>query len=253
MKARKSVGRRLALGVSALAPLVLAMALPVALTAEPEPIPDTVTFTKDIAPILQRSCQNCHRPESVAPMSLITYEDARPWARAIKHRTSIRDKAGAMPPWYIEKDIGIQHYKNDPSLSDEELAKIAKWADSGAPRGNPEDMPPPRTFADAKAWEIGEPDLIVRLPDITMKSDAPDWWGEIANTPTGLTEDRYVAAVEIKEFNDVNPSEKGRLDGRRALHLPPHDLEHAGAERGRGAGCRVPGHLDVVAGARGRP
>src|SRR5919106_4225077 len=107
-----------------------------------------VTFTKDIAPILQRSCQNCHRPGQVAPMSLLTYEDARPWARSMKARTAIRDKAGAMPPWYIEKNIGIQHYKNDPSLSDAEVAKIAKWADSGAPRGNPADMPPARTWPD---------------------------------------------------------------------------------------------------------
>ncbi len=84
------------------------------------------TFTKDIAPILQRSCQNCHRPDSVAPMSLLTYEEARPYAAAIKRRTSIRNKQGTMPPWYIEKDIGIQHYKNDISLSDEEIAKIAR-------------------------------------------------------------------------------------------------------------------------------
>ena len=87
-----------------------------------------VTFTKDIAPILQRSCQNCHRPGQVAPMSLLTYEDARPWARSMKARTAIRDKAGAMPPWYIEKNIGIQHYKNDPSLSDEEVAKIGRMS-----------------------------------------------------------------------------------------------------------------------------
>jgi hypothetical protein len=213
---------RLAVGIAALAPLAMALSAPVALTAEPRPapIPETVTFTKDIAPILQRSCQNCHRPDSVAPMSLITYEDVRPWARSIKFRTSLGSKAGVMPPWYVEKDLGIQHYKNDPSLSEEELAKIAKWADTGAPRGNPEDMPPPLTFADSNTWAIGEPDLIVRMPDITMKADAPDWWGEIESTPTGLTEDRYVAAIEIKEFNDVNPSEKGRatVGGRYVFH-----------------------------------
>jgi hypothetical protein len=101
-----------------------------------------VTFSKDIAPILQRSCQNCHQPASVAPMSLITYKDARPWAKSIKARVLIRDKRGAMPPWYIEKNIGIQHYKNDNSLSDLEIAKIVNWADSGAPEGNPADMPP---------------------------------------------------------------------------------------------------------------
>ena len=112
-----------------------------------------VTFTRDIAPILQRSCQNCHRPNSLAPMSLLTYEEARPYAAAIKRRTSIRSKQGTMPPWYIEKDIGIQHYKNDISLSDEEVAKIAAWADNGAPRGNPADMPAPLKFADGERMD----------------------------------------------------------------------------------------------------
>ena len=97
-------------------------------------------------------------------MSLLTYEDARPWARSMKQRTAIRDKAGAMPPWYIEKNIGIQHYKNDPSLSDEEVAKIAKWADTGAPRGNPADMPAARVFQDGASWHAGEPDLIIESP-----------------------------------------------------------------------------------------
>ena len=104
-------------------------------TATPE-----VTFTKDIAPILQRSCQTCHRPGSVAPMSLLTYEEARPWARSMKTRTSLQGKPEGMPPWFIEKNVGIQHYKGDFSLSTEEIAKIATWADSGAPRGNPADM-----------------------------------------------------------------------------------------------------------------
>src|SRR5690242_10227659 len=75
------------------------------------------TFTKDIAPILQRSCENCHRPDGVAPMSLVSYEDVRPWARAIKQRTSVGPRAGVMPPWYVEKNIGIQKFHNDPSLS----------------------------------------------------------------------------------------------------------------------------------------
>src|SRR5712691_875122 len=75
-------------------------------------------FTRDIAPILQRSCQNCHRPDGVAPMSLVTFDEVRPYARAIKQRTSIGPHRGVMPPWYIEKNVGIQKYKNDPSLSD---------------------------------------------------------------------------------------------------------------------------------------
>src|SRR6188472_3706636 len=131
-----------------------------------QPAGDAVTFTKDIAPILQRSCQNCHRPGQVAPMSLLTYEDARPWAKSMKARTAIRDKMGAMPPWYIEKNIGIQHYKNDPSLSDAEVAKIAKWADTGAPRGDVKDMPVARVFQDGASWHAGEPDLIIESPEI---------------------------------------------------------------------------------------
>jgi hypothetical protein len=163
---------------------------------------ESVTFTRDIAPILQRSCQNCHRPDSLAPMSLITYEEARPWAKAIKLRTALRNKQGAMPPWYIEKDVGIQRYKNDVSLSDAEIEKIGKWADSGAPRGNPGDMPPPRTFAGAHVWQIGTPDLIVVTPPVHIKAVSSDWWGDAGSAPTGLTEDRYVSAVEIKEVND---------------------------------------------------
>ena len=146
--------------------------------------PGDVTFTKDIAPILQRSCQNCHRPDGVAPMSLVTYEDVRPWARAIKQRTSIGPHRGVMPPWYIEKNVGIQKYKDDPSLSDQEVAMIGKWADSGAPRGNPADMPAPRTFEDANTWSIGTPDLIVSTRNVHVKGNAPDWWGEIESVPT---------------------------------------------------------------------
>ena len=160
-------------------------------------VPSTVTFTKDVAPILQKSCQNCHRPGSIAPMVLLTYEDARPWARAMKLRTGIGPKAGVMPPWYVEKNIGIQQFHNDPSLSEDEIATIAKWADSGAPRGNASDMPPPREFADNRVWAIGTPDLIIKMQDVVVKGTAPDWWGEIPSVPTGLTEDRYVAALEI--------------------------------------------------------
>src|SRR5262249_34159895 len=187
------------LGVAATGALVTPIRIVGQATAAKPP----VTFTRDIAPILQRSCQNCHRPDSIAPMSLITYEDARPYAASIKRRTGIRWRQGTMPPWYIEKDIGIQHYKNDISLSDEQIAKIAAWVDAGAPRGNPADMPLPLTFADPKGWSIGPPDLVVVTPPITMKAVSPDWWGSAGYSDTGLTVDRYVAAVEIKEVNDT--------------------------------------------------
>src|SRR5690606_5138970 len=102
-----------------------------------------VTYSRDIVPILQRSCQSCHRPGGVAPMSFTTYEEVRPWAEVIKFKTAIRDRMGAMPPFFLEKDIGIQEFKYDPSLSDEELATIQAWVDNGAPEGNPADAPPP--------------------------------------------------------------------------------------------------------------
>src|SRR5215471_18028181 len=118
-----------------------------------------VTFTKDVAPILQKSCQNCHRPGAIAPMSLVTYQDARPWARSIKTKIVARE----MPPWYIDRHIGITKFKDDPSLTDAEIATIAKWVDAGAPQGNAADMPKPRVFADVDKWHIGKPDMVVSL------------------------------------------------------------------------------------------
>src|SRR5262245_31877013 len=170
MRIGKIIGGTIAVAALALMPAV------VSLKADTINVPDNVTFTKDIAPILQRSCQNCHRPDGVAPMALVSYEDVRPWAKAIKQRTSIGPHRGVMPPWYIEKNVGIQKYKNDPSLSALEIAKLGKWADNGAPQGNPAEMPPARTFDDASTWIIGEPDLVVRTKDITVKGDTPDWW-----------------------------------------------------------------------------
>ena len=180
---------------------VLALAAP--LPASAGAVPDEPTFSRDVAPILQRSCQKCHRPNSLAPMSLISYDEVRPWARAIKYRTGLRGKPGVMPPWYIEKDIGIQRFKDDWSLSDDEVATIARWADAGAPRGDPADMPEPPPFIDVDEWEIGAPDLVVSSPSFEVEGDAPDWWGSLGQSETGLTEDRYVAAIEYKERNDL--------------------------------------------------
>src|SRR5258706_1306724 len=209
----------LALGL--LLPGIAGFVTPNGLRAEPAGVPEAPTFTKDVAPILQRSCENCHRADGVAPMSLVTYEDGGPWARAIKQRTGMGPKAGVMPPWYGEKNMGIQHFHNDPSLSEDEIATLAKWADSGAPRGNPADMPPAKVYADRNSWAIGTPDLIVKTQELTVKSDAPDWWGEIPSVPTGLTEDRYVAALEIKEVNDVESKSgqnRATVGGRFVFH-----------------------------------
>src|SRR5581483_11626604 len=89
---------------------------------------DQVTFSKDIAPIFQQHCQNCHHPGTIAPMSLVTYEQVRPWAKSIKAKVVARE----MPPWFIEKNIGVQHFENDTSLTDKEIETIAKWVDNGA-------------------------------------------------------------------------------------------------------------------------
>ncbi|MCG8415619.1 MAG: cytochrome c [Pseudomonadales bacterium] len=174
----------------------------------PASLAQEVTFHKDIEPILQRSCQNCHRPGGVAPMSLVSYEQVAPFAGLIEYKTGLRDRAGAMPPWYAEKDIGIQHFKNDPSLSDEEIQAISLWARSGTPKGDPADAPEPLEFDDSVKWRLGEPDLIVNTEDFFMAAGRPDWWGEIASVPTGLTEDRYVKSVEIVEVNDVGVGEE---------------------------------------------
>ena len=199
--------------------LAVGVLMPVAAGAQSRAAEHEVTFARDIAPILQRSCQECHRPASVAPMSLLTYEEVRPWARAIKTRTALRNKRGAMPPWFIEKDIGIQQYKNDPSLTEEEIGKIAVWADNGAPLGNPGDLPPPLQFAGEDEWTIGEPDLIIESPEIVVPASAPDKWTSLGTVPIGLGVDRYVAAVEVKEINDVPKDQSSNtVGGRYVFH-----------------------------------
>ena len=201
-----------------------------------------VTFARDVAPILQRSCQNCHRPNGgLAPMALTTYEEVRPWARAIKLRTELRE----MPPWFIEKNVGIQHFKDDTSLSDEEIATIGAWVDSGAPLGDPAYLPPPLEFSDVNAWSLGEPDLIVDSRLLTVEAEAGDFYSPyIGATETGLTEDRWVEAFEVKEYR---PGEVRRTAGRGGngndffvLHhqgidsLPPIEAGGGGEESGAG-------------------
>ena len=187
-----------------------------------------VTFTKDVAPIFADHCQICHRANTFAPMSLMTYQEARPWAKSIKAKVAARE----MPPWFIDKNVGIQHFSNDVSLSDQDIATIVKWVDSGAPEGNPKDMPPARQFPNEQVWQIGKPDLIVNLPkDVVVKAKAPDQWPDILVDP-GLTEDRYVEAVQIIPTKgrqvihhirtslvdpDASTRHSGQLDGNVAL------------------------------------
>jgi hypothetical protein len=166
------------------------------------------TFAKDVAPILQKSCQECHRPGSVGPMSLRTYEEARPWARAIKQRVL----AGEMPPYRYDR-VGIQQLKGDLRLSDAEIQTIVRWADSGAPLGNPADMPAPVQFPDGSKWAyedvFGQPDLIVKTKPYTLPAQGQDrWWRPIV--PVGNTVDRCIKALSVK------PSLKGRAGAHHA-------------------------------------
>jgi hypothetical protein len=242
MRFGQKFGWQITLGATVVGALAVGVSSSNVLRAAPVTVPDVVTYTKDIAPILQRSCENCHRPNGAGPMSLTTYEEVRPWARAIKQRTGIGPHAGVMPPWYMEKNIGIQKYKDDPSLSDLEVAKVAKWADTGAPRGNPADMPPARTYVDDSVWRIGTPDLIVKMQDITVKGNAPDWWGEIESVPIPIDEDRYVLAVEVKEVNDVDAQNKERqtVGGRYVFHHLIYRTQ---------VGLDTPSDLELIAGS----
>src|ERR1700680_2427128 len=155
------------------------------------------TFSKNVAPIFQKSCQSCHHPGTMAPMSLMTYEEVRPWARSLKQRVVTRD----MPPWHLDGTVGIRDYKNDISLSDREIATIVKWVDGGAPQGNPADMPKPLDFTSESDWFIGKPDLTVTTPkDFVMYPTGPDWWIDQFAEMT-LTEDRWIKAMEVKPSN----------------------------------------------------
>src|SRR6266567_1323331 len=157
------------------------------------------TFTKDIAPIFQDKCEACHRPDSMAPMSLMTYAEARPWLRSIKVRVTDRQ----MPPWQIDRTVGIQKFKNDRSLTDDQVETIVRWIDAGAPQGDPKDMPPAKEWPDGQGWNFAaafgqkEPDLIIKSYDFTMPAVSQDVWDKRV-TPSGITEPRWVRAIEIR-------------------------------------------------------
>src|SRR5262252_9045006 len=160
---------------------LLATATALAITAtgataqQAAPAQTQVTFTKDVALILYRSCIRCHRPDEIASMSLLTYNDARSWARAIKERVVKRE----MPLWFLDKTVGIQKYQNDPSLTDEEIATIVKWVDGGALQGNPAEMPPMPALEDLSAWRIGKPDLVIQYPTFRMPAHGADLYGTL--------------------------------------------------------------------------
>jgi hypothetical protein len=206
------------IGVSVLAIGVVLILSGLAIAGDP---PNTagaankpVTFTRDIVPIFQEKCQDCHRKDSMAPMSLVTYEETRPWARSIKERVVTHQ----MPPWHLDKTVGVQHFQNDRSLSDEQVETIARWVDAGAPQGDAKDMPPAKQWPDDDTWQLQKafgrpPDMIIKSDPYTMQAVSQDqWWKPTVDL--NLTEPRWVKAVEIRP---------GTPAGRKITH---HALAH---------------------------
>ena len=175
--------------------------------------PAAATFAKDVAPIFQKYCQQCHQPGAIGPMSLMTYEEVRPWARAIRLKVVQRE----MPPYRYDRGVGIQKLKYDLRMSDAEIDTIARWVDSGAPIGNRAELPAPVKFPDPREWgfarTFGQPDLVVRTKPFTVPANGQDlWWRPIL--PPGIMKDRCIKAISVK------PS----LAGRAAAHHANSDL-----------------------------
>ena len=154
---------------------------------------EIATFAKDVAPIVFKNCAECHRPGEAAPMSLLTYKDARPWAKSIREKVVNRQ----MPPWHADPRHG--EFRNDRRLTEAEIATIVNWVDNGAKEGDARHLPPAPTFAEG--WGIGQPDLVLQMPEeFTLEASGPDEYQnfEIA---TNFNEDRWVQAVEARPGN----------------------------------------------------
>jgi Cytochrome c len=152
-----------------------------------------VTFTKDVAPIFFNKCAACHRPGEIAPMSLMTYKEARPWARSIKEKVVSQQ----MPPWHADPHIG--QFKNDRRLTDKEIATISAWVDNGAPEGNPKDLPPAPRFTDG--WQMGQPDVVLSMTNEYNVPAEGTVSYQYFMVPTGFTEDKWIQAAEVRPGN----------------------------------------------------
>lgn len=204
---------------------------PIALDREPRAAAGGVSYHKDVLPILQAHCQDCHRPGEVGPFSLLTYKQAVKWAGDIKDYTQDR----RMPPW---KPQGGKEFVGERRLSRRQIETLARWVDGGCPEGNPKDAPPPRPFPDG--WALGEPDLVLTVPDdFVLGPTGPDHF-RVHVFPTGLTEDRYVVAVDVRPGN------------RRVVHHAVNYFDATGTARAAQARhqaaeakSRKPGDVDV--------
>ena len=175
--------------------LAIAISTTTRVRTEPPAAASVPTFSKDIAPIVYRHCAQCHRPGEVAPMSLLSYDEVRPWARAIRTKVASRE----MPPWGADPDQGLK-MRNDPSLSQAQIDTIVAWANGGAPRGNDADLPPRPAFAEG--WTYGrEPDHILEMP---VEFDIPaegELGVQMFYSAVPFKEDRFAEVLEIRPGN----------------------------------------------------
>ncbi|MCP5331448.1 MAG: cytochrome c [Pseudomonadales bacterium] len=155
------------------------------------------TYAKEVSRIIQDNCQVCHQPGSVGPMSLMNYEEVRPWAPLISMRVANRE----MPPYHYDTDAGIQELQNDWRLSQDDIDTIVNWVNAGSPMGNPEDLPQPKMFPAVDEWrlagELGQPDHIIKSEAWDVPANGQDlWWKPIVDA--GIDESRCIKAVETR-------------------------------------------------------
>ncbi|HVP47940.1 MAG TPA: cytochrome c, partial [Bryobacteraceae bacterium] len=174
-----------------LEPMISGLLFAFTATAATNPLP--VTFTKDVAPVLQKNCQGCHRPGEAAPFSMLTYEQARPWAKAMKEAVLLKK----MPPWFADPHYG--KFANDKSLSQKEIDTIVAWADAGAPEGDLKDLPATVSFTDG--WQIPKPDVVFELPNAFNVPATGTIEYQYVIVPTGFTADKWVRFAEARPGN----------------------------------------------------
>lgn len=201
-------------------------------------VAEAVTFNKDVAPIFYQHCVECHRPGNIAPMSLITYKDAQPFARWISEKVKTRQ----MPPWHADPNFG--EFENARRLTQEEVNTVLNWVEQGAVEGNPKDLPPVPSFP--AQWKIGQPDAVFKMAEENkLGADAVDEYVYV-RIPTNFKEDKWIQSVEFRpgnlkivhhavafietpenfaEAQRINPSEKSGNSAWSLLETPPSPLE----------------------------
>lgn len=181
-----------------------------------------VTFTKDVAPIFYKNCTGCHRPGEIAPMSLLTYNEARPWAKSIREKVANRD----MPPWHADPKYG--EWRNDRRISQEAINTILAWVNNGAREGDPKDLPPMPEYT--PGWRIGKPDQTFSAPEQAVPAEGVVDY-QYLTVPTNFKEDRYITSAEIRSSAHAvvhhvivfvqEPGATSRLQGKLLVGFAP--------------------------------